>query len=204
VRRFPRAVLCGVVRWRGSGFEPHLNPPGELVVAPDDRLVLVAPSYEDTLASSERFATGEEADTRAVVACLLLEELLENAPRPPRILVELQDPDNEPLLAGRGAEVIVTPLILAHMIAQVALRRELRAVFDSLFTAGGPELAFRTPGVALGSWRVDELQLEVRRRGEILLGLYRTESESLVLAPPRDTTVTVGSADQLVVITTDP
>lgn len=45
---FPRAIVAGVVRPRGGGFEPHLAPPPGFVLADDDRVVLVARRYEDT------------------------------------------------------------------------------------------------------------------------------------------------------------
>jgi hypothetical protein len=55
----------------------------------------------------------------------------------PNVLVELLDPGNVALFRRRRGEVIVSPVILSHMLAQVALRRELRAVFDELFGPGG-------------------------------------------------------------------
>lgn len=44
---FPRAVLLGVVRPEGLGFRPFLNPPPGFTLAADDRLVVIARSYED-------------------------------------------------------------------------------------------------------------------------------------------------------------
>ena len=310
-RRFFPAVLFGVVHWRDGEFVPALNPPDDLVLAADDRLVLVAPDYESTalrrpqpapaasgavagtkrlvaatlrrllvlgwnrkvatliheldtyeqeqfeivtvslvservreaqladegglsrvscrhvehdyaveaelrglqpesfdgvlLASSERLASGEEADTRAVVGYLLLEGLFERLAAPPQLILELQDPDNEPLIAGRSAEVIISPLILAHMIAQVALRRELRVVFDALFTVGGPELVFRDPAdldVGVGSWSFSELAERARGNGEILLGSYHGNNDRLVLCPQQGADITLNQGDVLVVVTT--
>lgn len=313
--RFPNAVAFGLVRWNDGAFVPHLNPPADLTLEADDRLVLVAESYEaaapdptavvhevsppadldpgvspapparqgqrvlvlgwnrkvaslihelDTydgerfdvttvslvserarralledygalttvtcehlerdfvvedelralnpgsydhvvLASSERLATGEEADTRSVVAYLLLEALLETSEAVPQIILELQDPDNEPLIAGRRAEVIISPLILAHMIAQVALRRELMSVFDELFTAGGPELVFRAPsalGLAAEPRSFQELEALVRGRGETLLGVYYPAKDELFLSPPREHRVSLDLGAELVVVTT--
>ncbi len=175
--------------------------------AVERELRALAPDQYDNilLASSERLTSGEEADTRAVVGYLLLEELLDGVADPPQLLLELQDPDNEPLIGGRRAEVIISPLILAHMVAQVALRRELRAVFDALFTVGGPELTYFPPsryGLAAGSRPFQELAGRVRARGETLLGVYYPERDMLRLSPPADALVEAGDADQLVVMTT--
>jgi hypothetical protein len=47
---------------------------------------------------------------------------------------------------NHGSEMLISPMILSHVLAQVALRRELRAVLDELFTVGGAEIQFRHPG----------------------------------------------------------
>lgn len=44
---FPRAVLLGVVRPQGRHFHPLLNPPADLTVEAEDRLVMIARSYEE-------------------------------------------------------------------------------------------------------------------------------------------------------------
>ena len=52
-----------------------------------------------------------------------------------------------PLCSRSGTgEIIVSPLIVSHMLARVALRRELRAVFDELFSSNGCEILFRRIG----------------------------------------------------------
>ena len=50
--------------------------------------------------------------------------------RRPSVIVELLEPDNAELLGRSRGEVIVSPLIVSHMLAQVALRRELRVVVE--------------------------------------------------------------------------
>lgn len=155
------------------------------------------------LASSDRLASGEEADTRAVVAYLLLEALLDGAAAAPDLLLELKDPDNAPLLGGRRAEVLVSPLIVAHVVAQVALRRELRAVFDSLFTSGGPEFAFCSPGRYGGGdgATFHELAARVRSHGDTLIGVYRAAGQQLSLSPPGEEPLQLSDGASLVVMT---
>ncbi len=162
------------------------------------------------LMSSDRMGSGEQADARSIVGYLLLEGLLaEQGPRP-RLLLELSDPHNERLMGGRSAEVMISPLLLSHMLAQVALRQELRPVFDGLFSAGGPEIAFRrlqAYGQPVGSYTFQELQQAAWTHGETALGICRATIESagraaLKLNPPRDTKLTLGPDDQLVVMMT--
>lgn len=170
------------------------------------------------LASSERLASGEEADSRALMGHLLLDSMLDAAPgdaaavgaapaRPlPQILLELQDPHNEPLIRGRRAEVLVSPQILAHIVAQTALRRELRAIFDALFAAGGTDLAL-LPLARYGSdladtgWRFDALSARVRQQGDTLLGCLTGSDGELRLNPARDQDLRLGPDDRLVVLT---
>lgn len=315
IGRFGRAVLCGVVRWQDGRFVPFLNAPDDFELRADDRLVFVAPEYEDTheasaaraaaaalpvgvpaprrdgpvpvppalpgtcrilvlgwsrqvaallgelagyrgerfevtvvsmvdtaareravvrlgtgmdcrhieadyaseealrrlqparfdrilLASSERLVNGEEADTRTLFGCLLLDAVLDGASRHPQTLLELQDPENEPLI-GTRADVMVSPRILAHIVAQVALRRELRAVFDALLTAGGPELVLRPAG-DYAFTGIDttfaELQTQVRSGGETLIGIRRGDGE-LRLDPPRDEPLGLTGDDGLLIMT---
>jgi hypothetical protein len=46
---FPAATLVGVIRGSGDDAHTHLNPPPDFQLAPDDRLVLLAHAYDDTL-----------------------------------------------------------------------------------------------------------------------------------------------------------
>lgn len=145
------------------------------------------------LVATDRFQSDEEADARTMLGLLLLQDLLpEAAGERPQTIVELHDPENVPLLEPGMAEVIISPVLVSHMLAQVALRRELRAVFEDLFTAGGADLTFRSPemyGVAGKRVPFRELEARARRERELALGVLTAPSpgrEEIDLAPPRD------------------
>ncbi|MEX0732520.1 MAG: hypothetical protein WED00_05185 [Aquisalimonadaceae bacterium] len=162
------------------------------------------------LMSSDRLGSGEEADARSIVGYLLLEEMLEEQRRQPQILLELSDHHNALLMGQRTGEVIVSPLLLSHLLAQVALRRELRVVFEELFTAGGAEISFRDPadyGVGNGDTTFGEIERRAWRAGETALGIYRRTTTSisrgqLVLNPDRHAQLPLNAADILVVLHT--
>jgi hypothetical protein len=127
----------------------------------------------------------------------------------PEILLELLDPENLSLFRRRPSEVIISPMILSHMLAQVALRPELRAVFDELFGPGGAEIAFVPASrYALGDEPLafPALQRHTARRGEILLGIRLAprddEPGSVRLNPPRHLPWTLGPTDDLIVLAT--
>jgi hypothetical protein len=101
------------------------------------------------LLSSDRLASGEEADARAMVGYLQLEDLLSEGGKRPQLIMELSDPDNRDLLLGHQSEMMISPMIVSHVLAQVALRRELRVVLDELFTVDGAEIRH---GMAIWTW----------------------------------------------------
>ncbi|MDX1757199.1 MAG: ion channel DMI1 [Marinobacter sp.] len=158
------------------------------------------------LLSSDRLASGEEADARAIVGYLQLEELLTVAGHRPQVILELSDPDNQHLLGVHQGEMLVSPMVISHVLAQVALRRELRWVLDELFTAGGAEFQFRDPAAYGLSPDADFQQLEqiVAGRGEQALGVYRRavdiRGRRLRLNPPRSEPLNLQLGDQLVVL----
>ena len=74
---------------------------------------------------------------------LVLRNVLDGSVHKPEILVDLLDSDNMALFEDYDTEVLITPLIASHVLAQVALRRELNVVYEELFAAGGAEIFFR-------------------------------------------------------------
>lgn len=158
------------------------------------------------LLSSDRLASGEEADARAMVGYLQLEDILAESPKRPQLIMELSDPDNRNLLYGHQSEMMISPMILSHVLAQVALRRELRMVLDELFTVGGAEIQFRDPGDYPLPASVDFQLLEkiLADEGEMALGVFRSVPDDkgchLILNPPRKDYLDIQSGDRLVVL----
>lgn len=160
------------------------------------------------LLTSDRLDNIEEADARAIVGHRVVEELLGDRTPRPQILLELGDPDNEALVRSPGVETLVSPLIISHVMAQVALRRETRLIFDELFTPGGAELEFRAPeyydiGIDPSGRTFRDLSAGVRTRGDTLLGVRRADrTPALVLNPARDRLFQLREGDRLCVLTT--
>ncbi|KEF30737.1 Potassium voltage-gated channel subfamily KQT [Marinobacter nitratireducens] len=174
----------------------------------EDDLRRVDPAGYDSviLLSSDRLASDEEADARAMVGYLQLEDILKEGQRRPQLIMELSDPDNRHLLDGHQSEMLISPMILSHVLGQVALRRELRVVLDELFTVGGAEIQFRDPEDYPLPASVDFQLLEkiVASEGEIALGIYRAEPNGagrhLELNPPRKSYLDIRPADRLLVL----
>jgi Trk K+ transport system NAD-binding subunit len=174
------------------------------------------------LLPSERLKSEVEADARTILGYLLLREMMEGAEKVPPVLVEVHDPDNASLFENRRGEVIVTPLIISRMMARVALRRELRAVFDELFSSGGSEIVFRCiaeyelaeslnrsegPDAGERVYSFADLQRAADARGEIAIGIRRTGQEGkpgggVQLNPGRDERLRLSQDDEIIVLTT--
>jgi ion channel POLLUX/CASTOR len=160
------------------------------------------------LLGSDWIGSGEESDARTIVGYLLLRELL---PRHggPAILVELLDEANVSLFRRRTGEVLISPRILSHMLAQVALRQELRSVFDELFGPAGAEIVFRQAAeydLAGRESSFQQVEERARAHGEIALGVRPASAHAehrggVVLNPPRDRRWTFTATDEIVAVT---
>lgn len=159
-------------------------------------LAAVDPAAYDTvlMVGSDRLRTEEESDARTIVGSLMLSELLPSDGTT-HLVLELLDPENVPLVgAGRG-ETLISPLVLSHMLSQVALRPQLRSLYEELFTAGGAEITFRRAS-AYGLDPTSEVSFDRVRRGaraagDTALG-YRSDL-GVRLAPPGTETVPAGA-----------
>ena len=162
------------------------------------------------LLPSERLKSGAESDARTIMGYLLLRKMMTAEAAAPSVLIELTDPDNVPLFENRRGEIMVSPVIISHMLARVALRCELRAVFDELFSSGGCEIFFRRIpdyGLTGGEYTFGDLQRAVDSRGEIAIGLRRAGQDRIQgggvqLNPGRDEHLQLSENDELIVLTT--
>ena len=157
------------------------------------------------LMGSDWLGSSEESDARTLLGFLLLRRALEAGGGPrPTVIVELLDPDNVRLLGADESEVIISPLIVSHMLAQVALRRELQAVFEDLFTSGGADITVRAATEYAGPGdqvTFAALDAAARARGHTALGVRsRSRVEDLTLAPGHDSRHAVTDDLELVIL----
>ena len=160
-------------------------------------------SYDNVLIlGSDWLETQEESDARTIVGHLVLKNILEGSTQKPEILVDLMDADNVKLFQYENTEVLVTPMIASHVLAQVALRRELNVVYAELFGAGGAEICFRPIGdYGIAGQRMSFRELEeiAPTYGEIALGV-RSKNGSIELNPAQNKTYILNETDNLIVL----
>ncbi|RFF32003.1 CASTOR/POLLUX-related putative ion channel [Wenzhouxiangella sediminis] len=155
------------------------------------------------LLASDRVASEEAADARTIVGHRVVEGLLAGRDKRPQILLELADAANEELARSAGVEAVTSPLVISHLLARIALQPAIRMIFDELFTVGGPEIEFRSPGYfgLSGDERFRDMEAAVAARGETLLGVRSGSDRKLALNPSRETHFLDG-VQQLCVLTT--
>lgn len=178
--------------------------------APSELRRLDPASYDTiVIIGNDWLGSGEESDARTILGYLLVRDFLPDDGGP-ELLIELLDPGNVGLFQRRPGEVLISPLILSHMMAQVALRRELRAVFDELFGPAGAEIQFR-PAADYGAGEVtfDEIARSASRRGEIALGIARRDPagrarRDIRLNPGARATIELDDAAEIIVLTMQP
>ncbi|HEX6069957.1 MAG TPA: hypothetical protein VFZ18_09035, partial [Longimicrobiaceae bacterium] len=180
-------------------------------VAPADLRRVDPGSYDNiVIVGSDWLESGEESDARTILGSLMVRAALGSSERT-ELLVELLDPENLSLFRRQTDSVIVTPIILSHMLAQVALRPELRAIFDELFGPGGAEISFAPAsayGIRDGEGDFEVLERAATARGEIALGIRRASERGdrdggVVLNPHRDRVLRVDPGDEVVVLRRD-
>ncbi|MCA9291198.1 MAG: hypothetical protein KDA25_08715, partial [Phycisphaerales bacterium] len=165
----------------------------------------VDPSTFDSVVflASGWMRSSEEADARTILGYLTLDAMLAGSPRPPQILVELLDPDNGPLLAETENAVLVSPRILSHLLAHVALRPELHPVLDALLGAGGTELGSRVAAdLELVGRTVTfaDIQVAASARACVAIGLMTGAPRAIHVNPARDRRWTIGAGDTVIVL----
>ena len=144
---------------------------------PEDLGQFTLDRYDQILmVASDWLESGEEIDARSLLGILTLNEALREVVDKPHIVAEIFDPDNEKLFEQYCDEVLVSPRIVSHLMANVALRAELGEVFDQLILGDGPAITFESPscfGLSEPHYSFADIAKAVALRGAIALGVYR-------------------------------
>lgn len=168
-------------------------------------------SYDNVvLISDSLMKSNEESDALSILGFLTLKRVLSQNSGGPEILVQLMMPQNKEILQGEGVQILVSPLFLSRMVARVAVRRDLRKVFNEIFTAGGTDLAFMPAeryGIDRESVSFKDIEKAVTLKGDLALGVKINEKKGSVkknthLNPSRDSVWDLGKDGEIIVLTT--
>lgn len=157
--------------------------------------------------ASDNMDTAEQADARTVLAYVLTKDLLRGSQSGPQLLLELMDGENAHLFEDDSAETIISPRVLSHLLAQIAMRRELAVVYNELFGPTGADIVFRRPSdYEMTSEMSYSALLELgAQRGDIVLGIaehgFMSGAGRLRFSITSDTMTAVSENDQIIVLT---
>src|SRR5690606_31022587 len=115
----------------------------------------------------------------------LLAEHFETYRCEPDILVELTDPDDAFLLRRYPVQVLSSPRLISHILAQVILRRELHLVIYDLLGGGGADLrlvAAEQYGLT-GEFTYEAIDTRVRAAGHTPMGVRQVTGDEVELNP---------------------
>lgn len=169
-------------------------------------------TFEDIVfLSVDWMESDEESDARTIIGMVMVRDHLQSVrpalPRMPELLIELQDEDNAALIPHRDVEILINPVVESHMLAQITVRSESRAIFDAVVGPHGPDIVFRDAGayeVVDVEHTFAALQREGISRGEIVLGVrlgddVTIERDHVVLNPGPESLWTLRAHDDLIV-----
>lgn len=147
------------------------------------------------------------ADSRAIASLLSLENALEDPSCDrPHVVVELLDPSNASIAQTHADDILVSTDLIGHILAQIALRPEIRKVYDALLATQGPCINMRQPTeygyMPDQEFQFIDFQEQARRRGEIAIGAFDLSKQPnpVILNPARDTCLRATKNLQLLIV----
>jgi hypothetical protein len=180
-----------LLRRSASGLSPVSITHLEIDSTDSDQMRSLHPESADSIVfmGADWTDSADESDARTLMGSLIVDELFRELDPHPNVVMELLDPDNATLVARSRGELIVSPLVLSHLMTQVALRPELQSVFDELITVGGAEITFRPLSTYLDGSNVtfDDVERAAAEVGETALGVRTRSTGQVELNPPKRT-----------------
>jgi hypothetical protein len=167
-------------------------------------LAELEPLDYDQIILLARARMGDEAhaDAATITAYLSLQHIFSGHEKQPKLFVEILEEENRSLFDS-AHDVLVTPLAISYMLSQIALRRELAAIFTELSRIGGPQITLR-PMLATDYPEpigFDTLATLAEQRREIALGVLTAAGE-VHLNPDRGEQLAIRDGDHLVTLAT--
>lgn len=156
--------------------------------------------------------SAEDADTRAIIALLLLRDARRRSGLAPtqRVCSEILDPKNRELAATTQInDIVISNEMVSMVLAQVTYEPRVQAVLEDLLRSEGSEVYVKPMElyVPAGSQvTIEQLMLLAKARGEQMMGVQIYEDApdrkyGLVLNPmSRQTPIVTKAGDRLVVL----
>jgi hypothetical protein len=159
-----------------------------------------------------------QIDSRNIVTLLLLRNIAgEQAERGryTKIITELLDSQNHPLVARAGVkDVVISNRLVSMLIAQISQNREIKRVYDDIFQEDGSEIYLKPASLYFEKPPAQATFADLigiaRKRNEVCIGFKakspevdETRNSGVALNPRKDTRVTLQRDDCLIVLAED-
>jgi voltage-gated potassium channel Kch len=195
-------------------FDPRIIEPSDVVVPPLDLDVLVSPVDEvSSLVLDPALTTmvvlgytsidTAAADARTMLDVMHLRRRYSPGERTPRLVVQLLDDDHADLAVLTGPDdFLISSALGSQFIAQLIEQPERRAVLLALY--GGDDASIRMIRCGrldlVGTYTMVEIVAAAYAAGVLAIGWRHTADGSVVLNADADSSVTLTSDDELVVV----
>jgi hypothetical protein len=177
-----------------------------------DNIILLAGDVAGTAVDAGQI------DSRNIVTLLLLRSIASEQAAPGRqtkIITELLDSQNHPLVARAGVkDVVISNRLVSMMIAQISQSRAIKRVYDDIFQEDGSEIYLKPASLYFAQLPAEASFADLigiaRKRNEVCIGFKARELEAdetrkngVALNPSKDTRVTLQRDDCLIVLAED-
>jgi len=161
----------------------------------------------------------EESDSETIVILLLLRQIFRDAKvaddHPTKIITEVMDSANQELVARAGVnDFIISNRFVSTILAQISEERDIKRVYDDLFSEDGSEIYLKPAGLYFESFPIDVTFADMMRiaqeRSEVCIGVKvkawereMTRNFGVKLIPEKSSTWNLESTDCLIVVSED-
>jgi voltage-gated potassium channel Kch len=194
------ADLAPVEGWPGLRWIPSADERRQLTD------LVVERGYDHVLVLGYRGRLSPaEADAHTLLTLATLRRAVPPGPGAPRVVAEVVDSRNVDIARATGADdLVVSDRLSSLLIAQLAERPIISAVFEELFDPVGASIELRpADAYTSGSEPFARVVAAASRQGEVAIG-YRLADGQVVVNPPKRSVVALGHADQVIVLTRPP
>ncbi len=180
----------------------------------------VEPFNYDNIIILSQGQAGDENDERTesetIVILLLLRKMLEDHPDAhTKLITEVLDSENQPLIAKAGVhDFIISNRFISMVLAQISEDSDIRHVYDDLFDEDGSEIYVKPANLYFDNFPVQLTYADMihiaQQREEICLGVKLKSLENdasqnfgVKLIPEKHVSYTLNAEDSLVVLAED-
>jgi hypothetical protein len=160
----------------------------------------------------------QQIDSRNIVTLLLLRSIAGENPeqsRNTKLITEVLDSQNHPLVARAGVkDVVISNRLVSMIMAQISESRAIKRVYDDIFQEDGSEIYLKPASLYFSAFPAvvsfADLIGIARKRGEVCIGFKSKAQESddernngVQLIPAKDSRLQVNEDDCLIVLAED-